>query len=464
MPPSAGPAPAPDAVRHRPRTDGGTGMVVSRRWRKLDGGAISGRTDTHPAGGGNRQGERGFGGKAVHPIGSTAASPASATAWSARAMPPGRTESAGLSAPSGTGTASRSAVADGLRQHSGPWAMLGGLRTEALRASGAGAVRVPSRPPDAWLPPRPGRTVPILADVHVKFGAHAITADRTITEQATDAEWFGADVLIATGQRTGSPTQPEEVEQVRAGTHLPVIVGSGLNPEQVPTLMGVADGAIVGQWLKKDAVWWNPVDRPGTGRLRPLSPSGLPRLQRPRRTEISPRTVRLQGGAWRGGPARPGARSGAGRDRRRPPARAADRGRDDGTGASRGAAPEWRAIPVGHRPQDAQGNAVRSGCRSRRRSPGSSAAGLALDGGAGGPFLRRPVRLLRPGRRRCLPPRWDCCRPPRTASRCAKVVVMQATEAERTAGWRMGWSGVDLAKIVCPAPACPKGKSLNTSF
>ncbi|KWX66989.1 BtpA/SgcQ family protein [Mycobacterium sp. NAZ190054] len=102
--------------------------------------------------------------------------------------------------------------------------------------------------------------VRILADVHVKFGAHAITADRDIPEQATDAEWFDADVLIATGTRTGSPTQPAEVNQVRAGTNLPVIVGSGLDPDQLPTLFDVADGAIVGQWLKVDGRWWNPVD------------------------------------------------------------------------------------------------------------------------------------------------------------------------------------------------------------
>jgi uncharacterized protein len=91
--------------------------------------------------------------------------------------------------------------------------------------------------------------VAIFADVHVKFGAHAITADRSITEQATDAEWFDADVLIATGTRTGSPTEPREVEEVRNGTNLPVIVGSGLSAEQVPALFAVADGAIVGQWL-----------------------------------------------------------------------------------------------------------------------------------------------------------------------------------------------------------------------
>ena len=104
------------------------------------------------------------------------------------------------------------------------------------------------------------RDVAIFADVHVKFGAHAITADRSIPEQATDAEWFDADVLIATGTRTGSPTTRSEVDNVQAGTNLPVIVGSGLSPDQVPSLLGTADGAIVGQWLKVDGLWWNPVD------------------------------------------------------------------------------------------------------------------------------------------------------------------------------------------------------------
>ncbi len=111
------------------------------------------------------------------------------------------------------------------------------------------------------------RDIKVLADVHVKFGAHAITADRSISEQAADAEWHLADVLIATGTRTGSPTAPEEVEEVRRGTQLPVIVGSGMNPEQLDTLFKVADGAIVGQWLKVDGHWWNPVDPARAERL-----------------------------------------------------------------------------------------------------------------------------------------------------------------------------------------------------
>jgi membrane complex biogenesis BtpA family protein len=52
----------------------------------------------------------------------------------------------------------------------------------------------------AWLR---ARDVKIFADVHVKHGAHAITADRSIQELARDVEFFDADVAIATGQRTG---------------------------------------------------------------------------------------------------------------------------------------------------------------------------------------------------------------------------------------------------------------------
>jgi len=104
------------------------------------------------------------------------------------------------------------------------------------------------------------RNVRIFADVHVKHGSHAIVADRPIPEQARDAEFFDADVLIATGTRTGHSTSSEEVEAIRAGSVLPVIVGSGLTTENVDSLMRVADGAIVGSSLKYDGSWWNPVE------------------------------------------------------------------------------------------------------------------------------------------------------------------------------------------------------------
>ena len=102
--------------------------------------------------------------------------------------------------------------------------------------------------------------VRVFADVHVKFGAHAITWDRTTSEQARDAEFFDADLLIASGQRTGSPTDTSEVRAIRAGTSLPVIVGSGLDVGNAAELLSVADGAIVGSSLKAGGKWWNPVD------------------------------------------------------------------------------------------------------------------------------------------------------------------------------------------------------------
>lgn len=103
------------------------------------------------------------------------------------------------------------------------------------------------------------RDVRVFADVHVKHGSHAIVADRSIAELTHDTEAFGADVLIATGQRTGDPTTVEEVEQIAGVASRPVLVGSGLDADNAESLMTVADGAIVGSAMKEEGVWWNPV-------------------------------------------------------------------------------------------------------------------------------------------------------------------------------------------------------------
>ncbi|HEY5300631.1 MAG TPA: BtpA/SgcQ family protein [Acetobacteraceae bacterium] len=100
----------------------------------------------------------------------------------------------------------------------------------------------------------------IFADVHVKHGAHAITADRSLGELARDVEFFDADVAIVTGQRTGDSASMDELRAIAAGTALPVLVGSGVTPANVGDILAVADGVIVASALKRDGVWWNPVD------------------------------------------------------------------------------------------------------------------------------------------------------------------------------------------------------------
>ncbi len=104
-----------------------------------------------------------------------------------------------------------------------------------------------------------GRDVAVFADVHVKHGSHAIVADRDVRQLTLDTEAFDADVLIATGQRTGDPTQVEEVHDIVSVASRPVLVGSGLNETNALELLRVAAGAIVGSAMKEDGVWWRSV-------------------------------------------------------------------------------------------------------------------------------------------------------------------------------------------------------------
>lgn len=102
--------------------------------------------------------------------------------------------------------------------------------------------------------------VKVFADVHVKHGSHAITADRSIQEQALDNVFFGADVLIATGQRTGDETSSQEIREIKSASKLPVIVGSGTCQGNIERILSECEGAIAGTHLKVDDKWWNPVD------------------------------------------------------------------------------------------------------------------------------------------------------------------------------------------------------------
>ncbi len=109
----------------------------------------------------------------------------------------------------------------------------------------------------AWLH---ARNVRVFADVHVKHGAHAITGDRAVAELARDVEFFDADVAIATGQRTGDAASLDEIREIASGCSLPVAVGSGVTPGNVGDILSIADAVIVASYLKRDGVWWNPVD------------------------------------------------------------------------------------------------------------------------------------------------------------------------------------------------------------
>jgi membrane complex biogenesis BtpA family protein len=103
-------------------------------------------------------------------------------------------------------------------------------------------------------------TIKFFCDVNVKHGSHFIVSDRTVVEQARDAESEGAEVLIVTGFETGHPPTAENVRELTAHVQVPVIVGSGVTEHNVVELLQYADGAIVGSALKENNNWKNPVD------------------------------------------------------------------------------------------------------------------------------------------------------------------------------------------------------------
>jgi predicted TIM-barrel enzyme len=85
-------------------------------------------------------------------------------------------------------------------------------------------------------------------------------ADRGLAELTRDAEFFDADAVIVTGQRTGDAADTGELAEVRASTSLAVLVGSGVTAQNIGSIFDHADAVIVASSLKRDGVWWNEVD------------------------------------------------------------------------------------------------------------------------------------------------------------------------------------------------------------
>ena len=111
-----------------------------------------------------------------------------------------------------------------------------------------------------------GSSVGIWADVKKKHAGHAVTSDVTLQEAAEGTAFCGADVLIVTGTATGRATDPSSVQHARSAG-LPVVVGSGVTPENIVGLLG-ADGLIVGSYFKEDGDWRRPVSEERVRRLR----------------------------------------------------------------------------------------------------------------------------------------------------------------------------------------------------
>ena len=103
--------------------------------------------------------------------------------------------------------------------------------------------------------------IAIFTDIKKKHSSHALTSDLDITEIAHAAEFFLSDGLIITGMHTGDTADLNELKKVKNTTNLPVLVGSGVNLENILDYWVIADALIIGSYFKKDGFWANAIEQ-----------------------------------------------------------------------------------------------------------------------------------------------------------------------------------------------------------
>ena len=109
--------------------------------------------------------------------------------------------------------------------------------------------------------------VQVWADVKKKHSSHAVTTDISLGATAEAVEFMRADAVIVTGNVTGEPPRGSDVEEVKTHCRLPVILGSGVDADNIAGFYSSADGFIIGTYFKRDGNWNNPVEGDRVTRL-----------------------------------------------------------------------------------------------------------------------------------------------------------------------------------------------------
>ncbi|MGH9752259.1 MAG: BtpA/SgcQ family protein [Blastocatellia bacterium] len=102
--------------------------------------------------------------------------------------------------------------------------------------------------------------VQVWADVKKKHSSHAITADISLGATAEAVEFMRGDAVIVTGSVTGEAPKIADVEEANAHCRLPVLLGSGIDANNIADFYQAADGFIIGSHFKADGHWANPVE------------------------------------------------------------------------------------------------------------------------------------------------------------------------------------------------------------
>lgn len=100
----------------------------------------------------------------------------------------------------------------------------------------------------------------VFADVKKKHCSHGLTTDLTITDEIHQAEYFLVDGVIVTSKFTGTQPKKNDLIKARNSTKLPILIGSGMNPENIKDYLPLADGFIVGSTFRKNGKFLEEID------------------------------------------------------------------------------------------------------------------------------------------------------------------------------------------------------------
>jgi membrane complex biogenesis BtpA family protein len=102
--------------------------------------------------------------------------------------------------------------------------------------------------------------IKIFGDVKKKHCSHALTGDLDILDEVKQAEFFLVDGVVVTGARTAEPPHLAELRRVKKSARVPVLIGSGLTPENLASNYRLADGFIAGSTFREDGQFLGTLD------------------------------------------------------------------------------------------------------------------------------------------------------------------------------------------------------------
>jgi membrane complex biogenesis BtpA family protein len=107
----------------------------------------------------------------------------------------------------------------------------------------------------------------LLFNINAEF-AHTLDS-RPIELRAKSAVFSSlADAILVSGPLTGQPVDHSDLQRVcEAVRQVPVFANTGVNIENVSTILSLADGVIVGTHFKVEGNTWNPVDGSRVGKF-----------------------------------------------------------------------------------------------------------------------------------------------------------------------------------------------------